>query len=188
MAKIGYRKIKQEYYERYYSELQKEIQNINISEIKYRILTEAQEVEELMVDIFDEFFWKDYIGNDSIKESMLNKESFILFEIKGIPCALALISDIQEYSKRELYQLDVEDYIFERGNGIGPKVVELLNEHIYPNEKIYGYAVSEAAKFWSRIANNYDHDIFESMREEHLENGGEEDELFECDGLMYFSL
>lgn len=188
MAKIGYRKIKQEYYKRYYSELQKEIRNINISEIKYRILTEAQEVEELMVGIFDEPFWESYIGNGCIERSISNKESFILFEIKGIPCALALISDIKECSERELYQLDVEDCIFGRSNGLGSKIVKLLNEHIYPNEKIYGYAVSEAAKFWSRVASNYDSDIFESMKQEHLENGGEEDELFECEGLMYFSL
>ena len=30
--------------------------------------------------------------------------------------------------------------------------------------------------------------VFNSMKEEHIQNGGEEDELFESEGLMYFEL
>lgn len=188
MSKKGYREKRNICYEKHPGCMQENIKNIDSSQITYRFIVDSSEIVELIEDIFDECFWEYLLIEDAVKECFENNETFVLFEIDSMPCALALISDIKDDSKRELYQLDVEDYLFERSNGIGSKVVKLLNEKIYHNEEIYGYSVSQAAKFWSRNANNYDHEVFNSMREEHLENGGEKDELFDCEGLMYFCL
>ncbi|MBQ8997115.1 MAG: hypothetical protein IJ086_15280 [Clostridium sp.] len=188
MNKKGYREKRNLYSEKYYDYIQKSICNIEYSQITHRFLTDTDEILELMNNIFDEWFWQDMLSKNAIERSLKNKESFILFEIENMPCALALVSDSNDNSERELYQLDIEDYLFERGNGLGEKIVNILREHIYPTDNIYGYSVSEAAKFWARISTNYDPDVFNSMRKEHLENGGEENELFESEGLMYFSL
>lgn len=188
MSKKGYREKRDECFKNYYNEFQKEIKNISASQITYRFLTDTEEIKELMEDIFDTPFWEYLLEDNAIERCLSKKETFILFEIKNMPCGLALVSDIQESNKREIYNLDVEDELFLRGNGLGKKIVKLLKEKIYPSENLYGYAVSESAKFWSRQASNYDYEVFNSMKEEHIQNGGKEDELFESEGLMYFSL
>ena len=188
MSKKGYREKRDEYYKSYFKELQKEIKSISTSQIIYRFLKEIKEIKELMEDIFDTPFWECFLEDNAIEKCLSKKETFVLFEIKNMPCGLALVSDIQESNKREIYNLDVEDELFLRGNGLGEKIVKLLKEKIYPSENLYGYAVSESAKFWSRQASSYDHKVFNSMKEEHIQNGGKEDELFESEGLMYFSL
>lgn len=188
MSKKGYREKRDEYYKNYCKELQKEIKSISASQITYRFLADVEEIKELMEDIFDEPFWEYLLKDGAIEKCLSDKEVFILFEIKNMPCGLALVSDFEEGNKRQIYNLDVEDWLFGRENGLGAKIVKLLKEEIYPSENLYGYAVSEAVKFWSRQTNDYDYEVFNSMKEEHIQNGGQEDELFESEGLMYFSL
>ena len=189
MNKKDYLKRRNEYYNQFYNELQERIKDINYTQISYRVLTDISEAEELIFDIFDTPFWEHYLlEDDTLSEHVFNNDMFILFEIENMPCGLALLSDNSYDDKIELCNLDIEDFIFLRGNGLGSKIVKLLKEDIYPDKKIYGYAVSQSAKFWARESKFYDEDIFESMKLEHLENGGEEDELFESEGLMYFSL
>lgn len=188
MSDIGYAKVQNLYKKLCFDKIQECVKDIRHSEITYRFIKNPQEILELMNDIFDTPFWEHVLSEDSINECIAQGETFILFQIYGLPCALALVSDIQEDGKREVYQLDVEDELFLRGNGIGEKVVKILRDDIYPNEKLYGYAVSEAIKFWSRQARYYDREIFIDMEKEHFENGGSEEELYESEGLMYFAI
>lgn len=188
MKKIGYGKIRTLYKKLCFEDIQKRIRIRKSYDITYRFLTNPKEIVELIEDIFDTPFWEDTLNEKAIEKCLSKKETFILFEIYGMPCALALVSDVQHDNTRELYQLDVEDSLFLRGNGIGKKVVKILRDDIYPNEQLYGYAVSESIKFWSRQANYYDREIFESMKREHFENGGSEEELYESEGLMYFAI
>lgn len=190
MNKKGYLKRRNEYYNQSYKELQDRIKDIDYTQISYRVLTDIEEATELILDIFDTPFWEYYLLEDNmLTEHIFKNDTFILFELENMPCGLALLSGKNDDDNSiELCNLDIEDFLFLRGNGLGSKIVKLLNENIYPDKTIYGYAVSESSKFWARESKSYDEDIFESMRIEHLENGGEEDELFESEGLMYFSL
>lgn len=190
MNKKDYLKKRNEYYNQSYNELQKRIKDIDYTQISYRILTDIEETTELILDIFDTPFWDHYLlEDDTLAERVFKDDIFILFELDNMPCGLALLStNYNNNNTIELCNLDIEDFLFLRGNGLGSKIVKLLNENIYPDKTIYGYAVSESSKFWARESKYYDKDVFESMRTEHLENGGDEDELFESEGLMYFSL
>ena len=187
MSKLGYREKMLKLYNEKIQIIEGDLKDISLSDLTYRFLTNISEIRELMEDVFDTPFWEDVLENNIIEERLREGGDFIVFEIKEIPFGLVSLSS-EEDEEREIYQFDIEDFLFGRNNGLGEKVVDLLRCKIYSDEMLFGYAVSESVKFWSRHADLYDAEVYESMKEEHIADGGEEDELFEVEGLMYFEL
>lgn len=195
MCKLGYREKMLKAYKENFKVVDGELKNIgslnianiSLSDISYRFVTDVPEIRELMEDVFDTPFWEDVLEGINVEERLEEGGEFIVFEIEGMPFGLVSLSN-EEDLEREIYQFDIEDFVFGRGNGLGSKVIHLLKHKIYKDETLVGYSVSEAAKFWARNASSYDEEAYDDMKEEYLRNGGEEDELFEVNGLVYFEL
>lgn len=105
-----------------------------------------------------------------------------------MPCALAHVSRLNEENKREIYALDVEYRKIERSNGVGSIVVKILRDTIYPQNKLWGYSVSEASRFWVRHASSYDKVIFKMYQDGHAKSDYDEWDLYDSPELMYFCL
>lgn len=163
----------------------------NNKAIEYEFVNDCERLKDLMNNTFDEFFWEDLLSqDDSIQNALSEGHEFILFTQEKKPCALVNMGGpfFGDEDSKEIYQLDVEDNNFGRGEGVGGKVVELLKTQIYPDKRLYGYSVSESAKFWVKHASKVDEDILQMFKDAHIEDGYEEDELYCCEGLMLFWL
>lgn len=160
------------------------------SPINYEFIKDAKRIKELIEEHFDDCFWEDLLTGDNLKNELDEGHEFILFSQDEEPCALVNMGSSFEdvANSKEICQIDVEDNIFGRGYGIGSRIVEILKNTIYSGINLYGYSVSQSAKFWAKHASKLDEDILSMFKEAHVEDGYEEDELYECEGLMLFWL
>lgn len=158
--------------------------NIKYSNIKYEIIESTDAIKNLVDTFFDDIFIANDLDSLDVIESHVNDGcDFILFSLDTIPCALVLIGAKDGY-RREIILIEVSDKNDLRSLGIGRYVVNVLKNEIYPDVTLIGYSVPEASTFWTKVAKDYDGEMYSWIQDGY----DEDEEEYTNYGLMRFEL
>lgn len=158
--------------------------NIKYSNIKYEIIESTDAIKNLVDTFFDDIFIANDLDSLDVIESHVNDGcDFILFSLDTIPCALVLIG-AKDGCRREIILIEVSDKNDLRSLGIGRYVVNVLKNEIYPDVTLIGYSVPEASTFWTKVAKDYDGEMYSWIQDGY----DEDEEEYTNYGLMRFEL